>query len=574
MNKTKLAIAVPTRGRPHNLQRLAEAIEKTATVPHEIFARIDDDDKSEYPKLKNVRYVYGPRIYFAKSVNELAQIALDEKFTHLAILGDDVVPQTVGWDEMLIKSLPGLGVAYGSDGLENLHGADLPTHVVVPIEMYKLLGWIALPELRHLYCDNVWRELGKLTNFVYSPEVKLTHLHRWNKTAPDDKTYQEANDKNKASVDFATFQKWRTGPGRVEARRKLTGEVLSVAALSYAYPPGWSLGGEVALHRILNVLDANKTVLTETKSPYVFESVNVKQIDTPDVFNILSDPVPIAKQLKELKADVVIGQGELSLAAVVAANKLNIVSVIGVHAPPKHGKKLRQAVIEADYAIYNTNTSATLWGERNALVIHPPVEKLPKKLSKTGDAYTCLSSLKNKGVEVMLSLAEMYPDKRFIIVRSPAEPTHGIPDLEERAAKLPNVELHPRVEPKDVYKYFEQTRILLVPSVYETYGMSAIEAAGYGIPSIHVDTPHVREGIGTAAVLIRPLSVEDAAKGIDMIEKDYDTYSGAVRERAEWIQDRQNKEIEEFKKFIYGISKPKTNELRKRSVTRSSRQNS
>lgn len=221
--KTKLAIAVPTRGRPHNLERLAKALKQTCTTEYQLFARIDNDDEVEYKELDSVTYLVGPRIFYAKSVNEIAEVALRDGFTHIAILGDDVLPETIGWDKKMIDSLPELGVAYGSDGLEHLHGQDLPTHVVVPIEMYKRLGWIALPELRHLFCDNVWRELGKLTKFIYLPDVKLTHLHRWNKAAPDDKTYQEANDKEKRELDRMVFEKWRDGSGLKEARKALRG---------------------------------------------------------------------------------------------------------------------------------------------------------------------------------------------------------------------------------------------------------------------------------------------------------------------------------------------------------------
>lgn len=218
---TKLAITVPTRGRPHNLKRLAKALEETCTTEYKLFARLDDDDKSVYPELNNTTYLTGPRIFFAASVNELAALALEEGYTHVAILGDDVLPETKGWDEKLINALLELGVAYGSDGLEHLHGPDLPTHVVVPIEMYKRLGWLGLPALRHLFCDNVWRELGKLTNFIYLPDVKLTHLHRWNKAAPDDKTYQEANDKDKRELDRIAFETWRDGEGLQIAKEAL-----------------------------------------------------------------------------------------------------------------------------------------------------------------------------------------------------------------------------------------------------------------------------------------------------------------------------------------------------------------
>lgn len=224
MDNIKLAITVPTRGRPHNLKRLAKAAKETCTVDYKIFARIDDDDTSVYPEIDGVTYIVGPRIFFSASLNELAEIALDEGFTHMAILGDDVLPETKGWDESLINSIPELGVAYGSDGLEHLHGPELPTHVVVPMEMYRRLGWIGLPTTRHLFCDNVWRELGKATAFVYSPQVKLTHLHRWNKSAPDDKTYQEANDKIKRDLDRLAFEAWRDGSGLVEAKKALLGK--------------------------------------------------------------------------------------------------------------------------------------------------------------------------------------------------------------------------------------------------------------------------------------------------------------------------------------------------------------
>ena len=221
MSNFKLAITVPTRGRPHNLKRLAKAAKATCKTNYHILARIDDDDKSVYPELDNVTYIKGPRIFFTNSLNELAEIAMNEGYTHIAILGDDVVPETDGWDEKMISALSELGVVYGSDGLEHLHGPDLPTHVIVPTEMYRRLGWIGLPASRHLFCDNVWRELGKLTEFIYLPDVKLTHLHRWNETAPDDRTYQEANDKVKRDLDKAAFENWRDNGGLQIAKKSL-----------------------------------------------------------------------------------------------------------------------------------------------------------------------------------------------------------------------------------------------------------------------------------------------------------------------------------------------------------------
>lgn len=339
---------------------------------------------------------------------------------------------------------------------------------------------------------------------------------------------------------------------------------MTLAALSHGYPPLWNMGGEVSLHRTLIAAHGNKFVFTNTDAPYTFEDVNVKQVNTPDVLNINADPVPIAKQLQEVGASVVIGQNELSLAAVKASRIIGAAPIVSVHTPPLYGRNIANAMYETHHAIYNTRTAAEEWGEPKALVVHPPISPLPTKTLNGGDAYTLLSSLTNKGVQTVLALAEIYPNKRFIIVRSPAESTHGLANLEELAAALPNVQLYPRVSPDEVIKYFKETRILLVPSRYETYGMSAIEAAGYGIPSVHVDTPHVREGIGDGAILIPPLSVPDAVNAIETIEKNYSIYSLNARKRAEWLHVRQEIELDRFAEFVDNVKRLSNQDLLER----------
>lgn len=346
---------------------------------------------------------------------------------------------------------------------------------------------------------------------------------------------------------------------------------MSTVALSHGYPPLWNMGGEVALHRAMTAIRGDRYVLTSTDEPYTFEDINVLQIDTPNVLDINANPHPIAEQLSALKAKAVIGQNELSLPAVLAADMVDAVSIVNVHTPPQYGRGIKKAVYLADAAVYNTHVAAQEWGEPNAPVLHPPISPLPTKTSTGGDAYTVLSSLRNKGVEVVLALAKMMPHQRFIIVRSPAEPTHGLPDLEEVAARLPNVELHPRVAPEEVHRYLKQTRILLVPSRYETYGMSAIEAAGYGIPCVHVDTPHVREGIGEGAILVPPLNIPATAKGIELIEKDYAYYSALARIRAEYLLARQDLEMERFADFVENATKltnPKAMQERRAPIQR------
>ena len=81
---------------------------------------------------------------------------------------------------------------------------------------------------------------------------------------------------------------------------------MTVVALSHGYPPLWNMGGEVSLHRTMKAIREESYVLTKTDKPYTFEGISVRQINTPNVLDINADPMPIAKQLQELNARVVI----------------------------------------------------------------------------------------------------------------------------------------------------------------------------------------------------------------------------------------------------------------------------
>lgn len=181
-----LAILLPTRGRPANLERFLEATIETADDWH-LYLRLDDDDpaREEYGEVLqgsplNVSIYHGERTGFGPSLNELAGQADKDGMTHVGMFGDDVLPITPGWDTRLVEALgDDLGVAYGDDGLRKKHAPDLPTHYVTQTEVYRRLGYLSPPGIRHLFLDNVARDVGRhLRNFQYVP-VSIRHLHPW-----------------------------------------------------------------------------------------------------------------------------------------------------------------------------------------------------------------------------------------------------------------------------------------------------------------------------------------------------------------------------------------------------------
>lgn len=179
-----LAVLLPTRGRPQNFERFMRAFEATARDAH-VFVRLDYDDPTDYDEFlqyywKSISVVHGPRVGFGASLNSLAEYAERLGFSHLGMFGDDVLPETPGWDVRLVNALgTRLGVAYGDDGLRDKHAPDLPTHYITQTEVYRRLGYLSPPGIHHLFLDNVARDIGRyLRNFVYVP-VKISHLHPW-----------------------------------------------------------------------------------------------------------------------------------------------------------------------------------------------------------------------------------------------------------------------------------------------------------------------------------------------------------------------------------------------------------
>lgn len=204
---TRLLVIVPSRGRPGNVERLRNAIRDTAVLSPDIVVCLDDDDEANYPRLDDVTYMISPRKRLAEWQNAAAAEHA-HAYDYLALFGDDVVPETPGWDALLIAGIEHLpfGVAYGDDGIQH---AGLPTHPIVPSSMYEALGWIALPGIKHLYLDNVWKALGEATGTLYYDDfVKIPHLHRNLGLAPADRTYFEANDTEQAEYDRLRFEEW------------------------------------------------------------------------------------------------------------------------------------------------------------------------------------------------------------------------------------------------------------------------------------------------------------------------------------------------------------------------------
>lgn len=127
---------------------------------------------------------------------------------------------------------------------------------------------------------------------------------------------------------------------------------------------------------------------------------------------------------------------------------------------------------------------------RGEIVVRPPV-KAEDYRTTPGDAITLINLYGPKGGSLFWDLAERMPDRRFIGVRG----AYG--DQVIRA--LPNVEILDHVPGREMAdRVYSRTRVLLMPSVYESWGRTGVEAMASGIPVVAHPTPGLCESLGVA----------------------------------------------------------------------------
>jgi len=100
---------------------------------------------------------------------------------------------------------------------------------------------------------------------------------------------------------------------------------------------------------------------------------------------------------------------------------------------------------------------------------------------------------------------------------------------------------------------YEKTRILLMPSVYESYGRTAVEAMCSGIPVIASDTPGLRESLGDCGIFIpQDAPISEWVKEIIALDNKttYTNLSLRCIQRAKDLNDKSMDELEGVNKFL------------------------
>lgn len=281
---------------------------------------------------------------------------------------------------------------------------------------------------------------------------------------------------------------------------------VRIFAVAPNYPPHSRVGAWIATHAYLahlTTLGHSVTVLPlcNDGATYSLDGVNVIPFGRGrDLINGVRS------------ADVVISHCGDNGAAADAAARYQKPSL-----RMAHGRITNPAVLTgAALVVFNSaSLAASVTCPSPWIICRPAVD--PTVYATTpGDRVTLVNLSEAKGGELFWRLARCAAHRRFLAVKG----GYGVQYLEE----LPNVDVIANTQNMrdDVYR---RTRILLMPSESETWGMVAVEALASGIPVIAHPTDGLRESLGPAGVFV---DRADGAGWLTEIERLHDPVEWAA----------------------------------------------
>lgn len=295
---------------------------------------------------------------------------------------------------------------------------------------------------------------------------------------------------------------------------------LRIAALAHYYLPAHRAGAELMLHELLRALaDRGHEVTvwaTDETDDAVVDGVTVR-VGTPE----------------RLDADVVVSHlKSVPLARQLARQaRARLVQVLHSAAP----WILRDVRAGASLFVANTHhvaRSLRLAARGAHLVVHPPVWAEQHRAAP-GDMVTLVNPIPAKGAGVFYELARRMPDAQFLAVEGGYQQTEQV-----RPDGLPNVTWQDHTDDMagDVWA---RTRVLLMPSAEESYGMVAIEAAASGIPTIAHPTIGLREALGPAGVFVDRADIDGWERALrELLDGGWDVASKAASARSAEVDPR------------------------------------
>lgn len=254
--------------------------------------------------------------------------------------------------------------------------------------------------------------------------------------------------------------------------------------------------------------------------PYVLDGVQV-----------LADPAGLSD------VDVLVTHLDRTPQAMNLAEYLDVPLVHIVH---NHEQLDFHGVRKADLVVYNSAWLAAKVG-RPGIIVRPPVWPEDYRVEPSGQCVTLINPNIAKGAHVFYELARRMPETRFLAVVG----GYGL----QIKKRLPNVTI---VGPlRDMREAYRETRVLLMPSDYESWGRCAIEAAISGIPCLAHSTPGLTESLASGGNFVDCLEVDAWEKALEKLLSKWASASKRAKARAAQLDPQV--EVDTFEAGLLGV---------------------
>lgn len=288
---------------------------------------------------------------------------------------------------------------------------------------------------------------------------------------------------------------------------------LRIAAYVHMFPPIHNAGSETTLLALLRGLvkrgHSAKVIASEIDHDYEVDGVQVLGARVPQE--------PFAREVFEW-SDIAITHLNCTGPAMRAARDTRKPLVHLVH----NDKQLQfhnVRPLRAQLVIFNSHWVRAASPMDPSMVIHPIIEKELYAVERGPEAVrtTFVNLTVTKGANVFYELSRRLPKIQFCGVEGaygdqviPQEQMHNVTILHHTP---------------DIQQIYRTTKVILMPSDYESYGRIATEAACSGIPSIVHPTPGLTEALGKAGIYCDRDKIDDWQAELTRLYSDHGYYA-------------------------------------------------